>query len=76
MGIHKVGILFGAFIAVCSLKAQPFVDDHKLIEVVGLSDTINYQFIQNQDLYSEGWDKLAQPNFWISFMLCQYQPST
>ena len=40
--------------------AQPKVDDYELIEVVGLSDTVNYQFIQNQDLYSEGFNNRAR----------------
>lgn len=56
------------FLTISSLKAQPFIDDHELIEVVGLNDTINYQFIQNQDLYKEGWDKLEHPQFWRTLM--------
>jgi hypothetical protein len=39
-----------------------------IVEVVGLHEYLNYQFIQNSQLYSQGWDQLAQPNFWKILM--------
>lgn len=44
-------------------------EKYELIEVVGLNnDTTNYQFVQNQQLYTQGWDTLAQPHFWRELM--------
>ncbi len=42
--------------------------DYEVVEVVGLNDTTNYHFIQNQQLYQQGWDTLAQPTFWRTLM--------
>ena len=44
-------------------------EKYELVEVVGLNnDTTNYQFVQNQQLYIQGWDTLAQPHFWRELM--------
>ena len=40
----------------------------KLLEVSGLNDTINYSFVENNQLYMDKWDTLAQPNFWRTLM--------
>ena len=48
---------------------QPNFNEIELVEVVGLNnDTTNYQFVQNQQLYAQGWDTLAQPHFWRELM--------
>ncbi len=39
-----------------------------LVEVAGLHLTDNYHFVENQQLYKEGWDTLVQPNFWRTLM--------
>ena len=38
--------------------AQPTIDNYQVVEVAGLHESLNYQFVQNQDLYRDGWDKL------------------
>jgi hypothetical protein len=48
--------------------AQSFVEEDKVVEVSGLHDSLTYQFVQNTQLYSQGWDQLAQPNFWRTLM--------
>ena len=48
--------------------SQPFLDEDIVVEVAGLHDSLNYQFVQNKELYSQGWDKLEQPNFWRTLM--------
>jgi len=48
--------------------AQHSVTKYDVVEVVGLHESLNYQFVQNQQLYKEGWDKLEQPNFWRTLM--------
>ncbi len=48
--------------------AQPSVEKYQVVEVAGLHDSLNYQFVQNQQLYKDGWDKLVQPNFWRTLM--------
>lgn len=47
---------------------QPKINEIELVEVVGLNDSTNYQFVQNQQLYTQGWDTLAQPHFWRELM--------
>ena len=47
---------------------DPKEPTYELVEVVGLNDTTNYHFVQNQQLYQQGWDTLAQPNFWRTLM--------
>lgn len=51
----------------CSSYAQ-LLEKHRVIEVVGLHPSDDYKFVQSQQLYTEGWDKLEQPNFWRTLM--------
>tara|TARA_B100000809_G_C15016830_1_gene486999 strand:- start:131 stop:1090 length:960 start_codon:yes stop_codon:yes gene_type:complete len=51
----------------CSSYAQ-LLEKHRVIEVVGLHPSDDYKFVQSQQLYAEGWDKLEQPNFWRTLM--------
>jgi len=44
------------------------LEKHRVIEVVGLHPSDDYKFVQSQQLYAEGWDKLEQPNFWRTLM--------
>jgi hypothetical protein len=39
-----------------------------VVEVAGLHHSENYQFVENKQLYKEGWDTLVQPNFWRTLM--------
>ena len=48
--------------------AQSKSDKYNVVEVVGLHETLNYQFVQNQQLYNGGWDTLVQPKFWRTLM--------
>ena len=63
---NKVLIVFLLITSV--VVAQPKKSDYQVVEVAGLHDSLNYQFVQNKQLYSEGWDKLIQPNFWRTLM--------
>lgn len=40
----------------------------RVVEVAGLHLTENYHFVENKQLYKEGWDTLVQPNFWRTLM--------
>ena len=40
----------------------------RVVEVAGLHLSENYHFVENKQLYSEGWDTLVQPNFWRTLM--------
>jgi len=51
----------------CNSYAQ-LLEKHRVIEVVGLHPSDDYKFVQSQQLYAEGWDKLEQPNFWRTLM--------
>jgi len=51
----------------CSSYAQ-LLEKHRVVEVVGLHPSNDYKFVQSQQLYDEGWDKLEQPNFWRTLM--------
>jgi len=61
--------IFLVFLLVCggSSYAQ-LLEKHRVVEVVGLHPTDDYKFVQSQQLYDEGWDKLEQPNFWRTLM--------
>ncbi len=50
-----------------NIKAQ-LINNVKIIEVVGLNDSTNYSFVENQQLYNQKWDTLAQPKFWQTLM--------
>ncbi|MCB0401176.1 MAG: transglycosylase SLT domain-containing protein [Flavobacteriales bacterium] len=65
----SVNIVLIAIVACIGLSFDhPKEASYELVEVVGLSDTTNYHFVQNQQLYQQGWDTLAQPNFWRTLM--------
>lgn len=51
----------------CSSYAQ-LLEKHRVIEVAGLHPSLDYKFVQSQQLYDEGWDQLKQPNFWRTLM--------
>ncbi len=59
--IILVGLLLVGLFSSAQKKLQ-------IVEVVGLNDTTNYQFVQTQQLYGQGWDTLAQPHFWRELM--------
>lgn len=44
------------------------LEKHRVVEVVGLHPSKDYKFVQSNQLYTEGWDKLEQPNFWRTLM--------
>jgi len=51
-----------------TILAQGSLNEYRLIEVSGLHDSINYKFVENQQIYDQGWDTLVQPNFWRMLM--------
>ncbi len=57
-----------SFVISTAIIAQPFLNEDRVIEVSGLHDSLNYQFVQNKQIYSHGWDQLVQPNFWRTLM--------
>ncbi len=57
-----------ALLTTVNLAAQPFLNQDRVVEVSGLHESLNYQFIENQQLFKDGWDKLEQPNFWRTLM--------
>lgn len=63
-------ILIISVMCSCVIIAQPLAEkyQYRVVEVAGLHDSINYQFVENQQLYKEGWDTLVQPNFWRILM--------
>lgn len=40
----------------------------EVVEVSGLNDSTNYNFVALEQLYKERWDTLAQPIFWRTLM--------
>jgi hypothetical protein len=60
-----LGVVIGWF---GFLKAQPFTNGDGVVEVGGLHQSLTYQFVQNSQLYTQGWDQLEQPNFWRILM--------
>ena len=67
--MYRKNIILVLFLIITSVViAQPLEKGNQVVEVVGLHETLNYQFVQNQQLYKEGWDKLVQPNFWRTLM--------
>jgi hypothetical protein len=57
-----------SFVISTTIIAQTFLNEDRVIEVSGLHDSLNYQFVQNKQIYSHGWDQLVQPNFWRTLM--------
>lgn len=60
--------LFFLFLSLFITLATQASKDYQLIEVTGLSDTTIYRFVENQQLYTERCDTLAQPKFWQTLM--------
>ncbi|TXB66036.1 lytic transglycosylase domain-containing protein [Vicingus serpentipes] len=52
----------------CISFSEPFVEKTDVVEVVGLNDSINYNFVSSEQLYAERWNVLPQPNFWRTLM--------
>jgi len=67
IGLKNI-VLFCALIFGVCLSAQKSTDSYSLVEVAGLHASENYHFVENQQLYNDGWDKLVQPNFWRTLM--------
>ncbi len=61
-----ISLLFGALLMISFTKEKDSYDE--VVEVVGLSDTTNYNFLNTEALYVERWDTLAQPQFWRTLM--------
>lgn len=43
--------------------------ENEVLEVKFLNDSISLHYVNNSNLFSEGWDRLAQPAFWKKIML-------
>ncbi|MCO6501414.1 MAG: transglycosylase SLT domain-containing protein [Vicingus serpentipes] len=62
---YKIAIILIGFLSFFWVSfSAPNNDYVEIVQVAGANDTINYHFVANEQLYEEGWDKLAQPNFW------------
>ena len=61
-------ILLLSFMVFNTIKAQYLNSSVQVVEVAGLHLTENYHFVENQQLYNDGWDTLVQPNFWRTLM--------
>lgn len=68
LNITKILLLLISFVIVGFKSNENEDKKYELVEVVGLHDTINYQFVKNQELYTGGWDTLVQPHFWRELM--------
>jgi hypothetical protein len=68
MLIKFKNITFIFFLFLNSLIYCQEVNTPYVVEVVGLHDSLNYHFIDNQQLYNDGWDTLVQPKFWRTLM--------
>lgn len=66
MNMKNILLIFALTFS-CSAVAQ-LLEKHRVVEVVGLHPSEDYKFVQSQQLYDEGWDKLEQPNFWRTLM--------
>lgn len=40
----------------------------EIIEIIPYNDSVSKYFVYSQSIYNEGWDQLAQPNFWRRIM--------
>lgn len=49
-------------------NAQDAHYDHELLEIVVLDDATVQKIIRDPQLYTEGWDRLAEPRFWQQVM--------
>ena len=49
---HTILIIFSMITSV--IIAQPNIEKYRVVEVAGLHDSLNFQFVRNQQLYKEG----------------------
>ena len=49
----KHSIFLALVIFTTTLLAQPREDGYQLVEVAGMHETHNYQFVENQQLYTD-----------------------
>jgi len=61
-------IILTIFLLFNSLIHAQQQNNSLIVEVAGLHDSLYYQFVQNKQIYSGGWDTLEQPKFWRSLM--------
>jgi len=68
----NIKIVYTFLIGLLFLSAKSFTEDNNLkndesynfVDVTGLNDSTTYRFVTHPQLYTEGWDTLAQPKFW------------
>lgn len=60
-----ISFIIVSFFSMAFTKNENYED---VVEVVGLNDTTNYNFLATEQLYVERWDTLAQPQFWRTLM--------
>lgn len=67
-------ILFSAFLSNAQDSFyEPELPTYKVklsevVEIIPYNDTVSKYFVYSHSLYDEGWDLLAQPNFWKKIM--------
>ncbi|MCX6294637.1 MAG: transglycosylase SLT domain-containing protein [Bacteroidetes bacterium] len=68
--ISKSLFIFGLALACISAKAQTSVANVPVVEkyIVGYNDVTKMKFIDNSNIYTEGWQNLPQPQFWQQIM--------
>lgn len=66
--MNMKNLLLAFLLLVCSFSFAQLLEKHRVIEVVGLHPSLDYKFVQSQQLYDQGWDQLDQPNFWRTLM--------
>mgnify|MGYP003661789914 CR=1 FL=1 len=67
----KYKIIISSFflISLVSLSfVSPKAERTEIVEVTVLNDTTNFNFVSNNQLYTEGWSELPQPTFWRTLM--------
>lgn len=64
----KNRFLILAFLTSSISYGQTLNETVRVVEVAGLHHSENYHFVENKQLYKEGWDTLVQPNFWRTLM--------
>lgn len=67
----KYKIIISSFflISLVSLSfVSPKLERTEIVEVTVLNDTTNFNFVSNNQLYTEGWSELPQPTFWRTLM--------
>ncbi|MCB9360210.1 MAG: transglycosylase SLT domain-containing protein [Flavobacteriales bacterium] len=68
--MKKISLIFSLVVTAILFVSfsVPFTEKTDVVEVVGLNDTINYNFVSSDQLYAERWNLLPQPNFWRTLM--------